>query len=158
MDKALHSRKELRSVLHQAKFFAFDQDGKCWTHWYGNPLVDQVYRLEGRLCERIADSFTKYFEGPGFLYIFKDIPQSRKFIEENMKNLDLDEEGNGYDKVPTLLMAIATTGQILQYDAQLIRTYLEFGKPEDFEYIKDFRHIKSVTDSMLLAIKTFNDK
>lgn len=156
MDKALHSRRELRSVLQQAKFFAFSQEGRDFTFWYGTPLIGQTYRLEGRLCERISDIFP-LFEGPGFLYVFDSLNQARKFIDRNLEALDLDSE-YADDKLATLLMAIGTTDQILQYDYQLIRLYLNHKKPKEFTNIMDFRHIKRAIDLLNLAIYNFINK
>ena len=156
--KELKSRKELRSALSQAKFFTFDQEGKCATRIYSRRLC-KVYKLSEKLQERVSDKLGKYFNGPQYLLVFESIPDARKFIEVN---LTIYEESvyqpDSSEIAYTLLMAVATTDLILQYDAQFLRIYLRHKEEGVVPELYRWRAINNCLKDMLLVINNFINK
>lgn len=156
--KELKSRKELRSALSQAKFFTFDQEGKCETWRYSQKLC-KVYKLSDKLQERIHDKLGKYFNGPRYLLIFESLPDAKKFIEVNlMKYEDSVYQPDSSEIAYTLLMAIATTDLLLQYDYQLMRIYTRHKEEGVIPELYRWRAINNCLKDMLLVTNNFINK
>lgn len=156
--KELKSRKELRSALSLAKFFTFDQEGKCATWVYGKRLC-KVYKLSEKLQERVHDKLGKYFNGPGYLFIFKSIPDARKFIEVNLTRYEESVyQPDSSEIAYTLLMAVATTELLLQYDSQFLRIYLRHKEEGVVPELSQWRSINNCLKDMLLVTNNFINK
>lgn len=116
----LTSKEQLSQLLREHKYFTFDSEGKCscFTRYYSKCLC-KVYNLSEELRISINNSF-KYFEYPRFLYVFENSKQAREFIKINMLKFE-NEGGESLEILYSLFGAIATTGTLLEFDAQLIR-------------------------------------
>ena len=158
MVKVINSRIELRSVLQQAKFFTFDQDGKCFTYRYSEKLC-KVIKLSNKLQGRVHDKLGPWFNGPKFLYVFESMTSVRKFIEVNLPRYEeniLDPDSN--EMAYTLLMATASADLIIQYDFKYMRIYLNHKEKGAVPEFKSFTSIKACLDEMLLVINNFKNK
>ena len=150
----LTSKKQLSQLLREHKYFTFDSEGKCFTRYYGKCL-GKVYNLSKELQISINDSF-KYFEYPRFLYVFEDSKQAREFIKINMLKFE-NEDDESLEILYSLFGAIATTGTLLEFDAQLLRLFgLYHGKLTTIVSIR-WRSLNQRINTFNLEVKKFID-
>lgn len=153
--KTLTNRKELRSALKQAKFFTFDQEGKCKT-WFFSKCLCKVVKLDERLQERVSDKFGRYFNGPQYLYIFPGIPEVRKFIEVNLPRYEEYVcQPYSSEMAYTLLLALATSDIMLQYDFQFLKVYKRHKEEGVIPELQRWRTMNQCLQDMLLVTNQF---
>lgn len=151
------SKKQLSQLLllREHKYFTFGSD-KCFTRYYGKGLC-KVYNLSKELQISINDSF-KYFKYPRFLYVFENSKQAREFIKVNMTKFENEVENDGsLGILYSLFGAIATTGTLLEFDAQLLRLFgLYHGKLTTISSIR-WRSLNQRINTFNLEVKKFID-
>ena len=155
--KKLNTRKELRSVLSRAKFFTFDQEGKCSTMINGKKVCQKI-ELSEKLRERVHDQLGKYFEGPKYLYIFPDVTNTQIFVKRNiLKYEDNIQVVDSYNMAYTIILAIAMADILLTNDYQLMRVY-QHNPEESLPNLKTWRDLNKIAKDISLAINQFKYK